>query len=388
MIQIPASHRSATVALGQDFISDKQPLTTAAGFKAATPFAGQARQTFSLLLSESTVAAIRAQLQPIYDQLITDCWPPSEPLPFDMIRFDAFLDPASDDLKILEMNTRNVGLHEVVEWLDGQVASALGVTTTGSLNRRFVANQKRLHGSLLGSDEPLLYLSSPTIPLWTYFDELTRAYPHVKHVTASTELTYSDDGVSVDGQVYRAIIRKMAWPDSPALREFDENNQLRLLQPRWMRPFGLKNYLQQLTGSAILRTETYSDEHLAHYQHQKDQLVLKIINGGGSHAVYLGALYDAEAWQQKLDAASAEPEKWIMQDYYQPPVWPVMAHGLGERSVSTQLGIFILPSPTDPHQFDMDITVKGYAGSEDYFTFDPSDRKPDIWFGHVIKLTA
>ena len=65
-----------------------------------------------------------------------------------------------------------------------------------------------------------------------------------------------------------------------------------------------------------------------------------------------------------------------------------MAHGLGERSVSTQLGIFILPSPTDPHQIDMDITVKGYAGSEDYFTFDPSDRKPDIWFGHVIKLIA
>lgn len=388
MIQLPASQSSAATALGHDFLRDKQPLITAAGFDPTSEFAGQARQTFSLMLSENTVAAIRQQVQGIYDQLITDCWPANEPLPFDMIRLDAFLDPTTDELKIIEINTRNVGLHEVVEWLDNEVSNELGVAKPGSLNQRFVQNQKLLHSRLFGADEPLLFISPEFIPQWLYFDELTKAYSSVKHISTPEEAETTETGISVDGQVYKAIVRKMAWPVTPELKALDASNLIRLLQPLWIRPYGLKNYLQRLSGPAILRTESYTDEHLERYLKDKDQLVLKITDGGGSKSVYLGALSNADDWREKLQIASERPNKWIIQDYFQPPSWQVIAHGQGERTIPTQLGIFVLPSPDNPRQFDFDITVKGYAGSDQHFTFDPSGIKPNIWFGHVIKLTT
>lgn len=387
MIQISASQRSATAVLGQDFIRNKEPLKTAAGFSPLSEFSGQIRQTFTLLLSAATIAAVRRQVQEIYDQLIADCWSEGEPLPFDMIRLDAFLNPDNDELKIIEINTRNVGLHEVVEWLDDEVACKLGLAKLSSLNQRFVQNQKLLHSRLFADDEPLLYMTTVAIPKWIYLEELIKAYTQVRHITTSGAVSSSETGISVDGHTYRAIIRKMAWPITSELRALDASNQIRVLQPLWIRPFGLKDYLQRLTSSAVLRTETYTDEHLEHYQQKKDQLVLKIIDGGGSNSVYLGGLYDAENWQQKLALASERPKKWIMQDYYQPPCLSVIAHGLGTRSLATQLGIFIVPSPADRHGFDMDIALKGYAGSNQHFTFDPSGIKPDIWFGHVIELT-
>ncbi|MDL2341815.1 MAG: hypothetical protein QFB87_01920 [Patescibacteria group bacterium] len=388
MIQTAASTNDLIAHLCADFIKDKDPLITSAGFADSSPYAGQPRQTFSLVLSAATIQAIRDQVQGLYDEIIRDCWPKGEVLPFDMIRFDAFLEPTTNDIKILEINTRNVGLHEVVEWLDETVADEIGVTKNGSINQRFVQNQKVLHASLFGEDEPLLYMSPAFLPRWIYLAELEKAYSKVAHITAAEQGEYTDNGVVVDGVCYRAITKKMAWPATETLKELDAKSEVRILQPRWMRQFGFKDYLQRLASPTVLRTETYSDEHLPSYLASKDQLVLKIIDGGNSKAVFLGGLLTDDDWRQKLEAASERPEKWIIQDYCAPPRLNIMAHGVGARELPSQLGIFLLPCPDDPTKFDMDLTVKSYAGTDQHFTFDPSGLNPDIWFGHVIKSTA
>jgi len=384
MIQIPKLTQDIQTKLTADFIEDKKPLVTSAGFASGSPHAGQPRQTFTLPLSRKTIESIEQQMQGLYDELIKDCWPKQEVLPFDMIRFDAFLEPGTDQIKILELNTRNVGLHEVVEWLDNTVAEQISAETIGSLNQHFVANQRLLHVSQFGEDEPLLYMSPEFLPRWTYYDELVKAYKKVVHITGPEQAHYSEHGIAVDGHQYKAITKKLAWAATDAMKELDLINEIRILQPRWMRPFGLKNYLQQLHSPTILRTETYTAEHAQDYIDDKDKLVLKIIDGGNSKAVYLGGLFSTEQWIEKLTIASEMPEKWIVQDYCQPPKLDVMVHGIGTKSLPTQLGIFLLPKPDDPTKFEMDITVKSYAGESTHFTFDPSGLNPDIWFGHVL----
>ena len=388
MIQAHQSPADLTAQLSSDFITDKGPLITSAGFAPTCAFAGQARQTFSLPLTARTIEAIREQVQGLYDQIIKDCWPAGEVLPFDMLRFDAFLDPNTDDIKILEINTRNVGLHEVVEWLDVTVAQALQLTVTGSLNDRFVENQKLFHDRLFGAAEPLLYMSPDFLPRWTYYEALQKAYSNVVHITAMEQANYTDQGIEVDGYTYRAITKKMAWAATDTLKQLDLGDKVRILQPRWMRPFGLKHYLQRLSSPTVLRTETYSDDHYETYVAHQANLVLKIVDGGNSKAVYLGGMSSAEDWAKELAIASELPEKWIVQDYYQPPELELIAHGIGATTLPAQLGIFVLPRPDDPTTFDIDITVKAYAGLERHFTFDPSGLNPDIWFGHVIKTTG
>lgn len=388
MIQTAHSNQQLVDLLSADFIADKTPLETSAGFSPQSEFAGQPRQTFSLRLSPESVAAVREQVQGLYSEFIKDCWPQGEPLPFDMIRFDAFLNPTNNALKILEINTRNVGLHEVVEWLDTTVAERLGVEPVGSLNQRFVENQKLLHAHHFGADAPLLYMSPSFLPKWTYLEELKKAYSSVRHITSAEEADYNERGIMVDGVQYQAMTKKLAWAATDTIKELDRAGAIRVLQPRWMRPFGLKNYLQKLSSPAILRTESYTDERLEHYVQNKNSLVLKIIDGGNSKAVYLGGMFDQPAWGQKLKEASAMPNKWIVQDYCQPPLMNIFAHGIGAKQLPSQLGIFVLPSLTDSTTFDMDITVKAYAGNDEHFTFDPSGLNPDIWFGHTIKSVA
>ena len=388
MIQTANSTRSLEEQLSDDFILDKRPLITSAGFSPESDYAGQARQTFSLVLTEHLIDQIRGQVQSIYDDLIKDCWLSSEPLPFDMIRLDAFLQPTNGVLKVLEINTRNVGLHEFVEWLDQTVASAIHEQPTGSLNQRFVQNQKLLHSHLFGTTEPLLYMSPPYLPRWTYLEELRKAYSNVVHITSVDQARYTNKGIEVAGITYRALTKKLAWAATDELKDMDAMGRVRILQPRWMRQFGLKNYLQQISSPSILRSENYTDEHYSRYVDQQDSLVLKIIDGGNSKAVYVGGIFDSQEWQNRLATAAQLPEKWVVQDYCQPPVWPVIVHGRGVMNLAVQLGIFVLPDPTNPTQFDMDITVKAYAGEDRHFTFDPSGLKPDIWFGHVIKSLA
>ena len=385
MIQTQLSTSEISAALTPDFIANKTPLTTSAGFAPGSEFAGQPRQTVTLVLSEDTITAIRAQIKELYQQIIKDCWPEGSPLPFDMVRFDAFLLPETNEIKIIELNTRNVGLHEVVEWLDTTVAAQLNIAPVGSLNRRFVENQKRLHDSMFSADEPLLFMSPDFIPRWTYLDELKRAYSDVCHITDAKQAEYTPEGAIVNGYTYKVVTKKMSWPVNEVLKGLDSQNKIRILQPRWMGHFGLKNYLQRLSGASILRTESFDPSELERYQNHKDELVLKVIDGGGSKSIYLGAAHSDAEWAEKLMLATAAPEKWVLQDYQLPPQIPVIAHGKGQTILPTQLGIFVLPCVDDPTNFDMDITVKAYAGPSRHFTFDPSGLNPDIWFGHVVK---
>ena len=388
MIHIPTSQDNLISSLSVDFIADKQPLRDYAGFETGSKYEGQARQTFSLLLSSASLANIRQSVAELYTQLIDACWPVGQPLPFDMVRFDAFLDPKDDSLKIIELNTRNVGLHEASEWLDGVVAKQLNTKPEWSLNQHFVANQKHIHDNHFGADAPLLFMSKLEIPRWTYFDALVDAYPRVHDVSDPAECELTEAGIIAGGATYQAVARKFSWDADEALTGLDASGAISVLQPLWMRPFGHKDYLPQFDSPAILKSEIFNPDSIDDYIQRKDQLVLKVIDSGGSKSVYLGPLSALRDWRSHLAIAAKEPKQWVLQDYIAPPVHMVIAHAQGARQIPIQLGIFVLPNPASPHDFSIDLVVKGYAGQDAHFTFDPSGLNPDIWFGQVLVSTT
>lgn len=386
MIKTTDSLADIKQALAADFIEDKQPLRDYAGFEVGSLHAGQARQTFSLVLSAQTISNIRDQIAVLYEQLISECWPKHAPLPFDVVRFDAFLG-ADDEIKIIELNTRNVGLHEIAEWLDEVVGQCLSATTDFSINQHFVANQKLLHSTLFGNAAPLLYMTNPLIPKWKYFAELEKAYSSVCHVTAASDYVVTPHGLQVGETTYRAVSRKFSWGLSGDAEELDQSGKIRVLQPSWMRKFGHKNYLPQFKSPTILASQQFEAGRLDEYCANKDELVLKIINSGGSKSVYLGASVSSDEWREHLEHAAQKPELWVMQEYFAPPQHDIIVHGGKTQNVPVQLGIFVLPKQHS-HEFEIDFVVKAFGGEDAYFTFDPSGLNPDIWFGHVIAQTT
>jgi hypothetical protein len=384
MIQTVHSLHDTTAALSAEFIADKQPLIDYAGFEVDSQYAGQARQTFSLPLTAETIRSLRATIKPLYDQLIAACWPTDEALPFDMVRFDAFLDTNNNDLKIIELNTRNVGLHEIVEWIDEVTALKLAVDTSWSLNTSFVANQRMLHVSRFGTSAPLLYLTKPIIPEWKYLEALQSAYGSVCHSTDPNDLEHTANGIRVAGTVYNAVARKYSWPLEDDSVQLLADGIIGVVQPLWMRSFGHKDYLPRFDSAAILDSESFSPQLINDYASKKDELVLKIIGSGGSKSVHLGLLCSNDQWRRYLLIASQDPASWVLQNYIKPAAHDIIAHGLGKRHVPIQLGIFVLPDPSNPMTFNIEIVVKAYAGPDAHFTFDPSGRNPDIWFGNVI----
>ncbi len=388
MIKTAQSQSEIQLALTTDFIVDKQPLRDYAGFEPGSVCEGRARQSFSLVLSAVTITHIHETIKILYDQLLAACWPENTILPFDMVRFDAFVDPSSNELKIIELNTRNVGLHEIVEWLDDKTAAALNVVPQWSLNKHFVANQKLLHTSQLGDNPPLLYMTKPMIPAWKYHDELVAAYSSVRHVTDLTEYDVTPIGLSLNGTIYKAIARKFSWATETDTEKLNTDGVISIMQPLWMRPFGHKDYLPKFDSPAILKSDIFDSEDIDEYEAKKDELVLKIINAGGSKSVYLGATCSNEQWRDYLRVAAQNPELWILQQYCKPHAHEVIMHGQGSKRLPIQLGIFVLPKPSAPHECSIDMVVKGYAGTDDHFTFDPSGLNPDIWFGNVIELQS
>jgi len=384
MIHIVDSKTDILAALSVDFIKDKQPLIDYAGFEESSQYAGLPRQTFSLPLSANTISSIRATIRPMYDQLIAECWPKGAALPFDMVRFDAFLNQEDNSLNIIELNTRNVGLHEIVEWLDNVTARQLSVGTKWSLNDSFIANQFKLHFSNSIKPSPLLYLSKPNIPAWIYFEKLQAIYGTVCHITNPKDYEITEKGIRAAGTVYTAVTRKYSWQLEKANSQLVEKGIIKVVQPLWMRQFGKKDYLNKLDSSAILQSEAFNAANINDYVTRKDELVLKIINLGGSKSVYLGLMSSIEQWRRYLLVASQDPASWVLQEYSTPVKHNVIAHGLGKRNLPTQLGIFVLPNPSEPTLFNVEIVAKAYAGTEDYFTFDPSGQNPDIWFGNVV----
>ncbi len=388
MIKTVLSQLKIVEALKNDFIQDKQPLKDYAGFMPGSEYQDLARQTFSLVLSPESINSIRASIEVLYKQLLSSCWPKDKNLPFDMIRFDAFYNSADNSLKIIELNTRNVGLHEIVEWIDGVTARELSANQDWLLNKEFVKNQKILHSDHLNTNAALLYLTSSNIPKWKYFDELVAAYDSVCHVTNPEDYTITTLGISVGDTTYNAVTRKYSWTTEPEIEELDTKNLIRVLQPLWMRPYGNKAYLTKLQSPTILRSEVFNAEHEDDYITRKDELVLKITNLAGSKSIYIGADCSDEQWRMHLSLASQKPESWVLQEYSEPTMNNVIVHGVGVACVPIQLGIFVLPDSDNPNEFKMDIVAKGYGGHDDYFKFDPSGLHPDIWFGNVIESSS
>jgi hypothetical protein len=386
MIKTTKSLNELQTALAADFITDKKPLRDYAGFEAGSIVAGQMRQTFSLTLSAKAVQEIKDQIGVLYQQLIAACWRSGEPLPFDMIRFDAFLDSESNEIKIIELNTRNVGMHEIVEWLDDVVGVRTSSTKQFSLNRRFAQNQKLLHANLFGANTPLLYLSALAIPRWLYYEALADEYSSVDFAGDPKSVATIDTGVVFDSKLYQAVARKYAWPSTPELVALDDANVIRVLQPLSMRKFGHKSYLQELTSPTLLGSETFTAANLEQYIENQDKLVLKVIDSGNSKSVYLGGSCSADEWQSYLNVAAEKPHRWILQDYIAPSNHLIIMHGGKPQEARIQLGVFVLPKVDAPNEFDIDIAVKAYVGDQQQFTFDPSGLNPDIWFGHVVEL--
>lgn len=368
-------------SLSKDFITDTQPLIDYMGFAEDSSYVGLLRKTFSLCLSHDQVSQIHGRAQELYEIVIKDCWPEGEPIPFDMIRLDAYLTD-ENDIRVLEINARNAGMHEGVEWIDGYCAKQLNILPGSSLNQALVTHQKRLHDYAVG-DGPLLFLSPPNIPQWLYFDEVKRQYSSVVARTTSRGITATSEGVVYDGQLYKAITKKFAWR-TPSWDQLNVDKVIRIMQPRWMRPYGEKDYLTRVNHPSILQTRVFDAAKIADYETHKNALVLKIKDGGGSRDVHLGPDMTIVNWRKKLLIAAANPSGWVMQDYFRAAHREVIAHGKGLKSVAVQLGIFVLPDPVDPQKCVIDIALKGYDGHKTDVMFDPAGYDRDIWFGNVV----
>jgi len=276
-------------------------------------------------------------------------------------------------------------LHEIVEWLDEVTAAKLSIKPSSSLNKNFVANQKMLHSAQFEDAAPLLYMTRPMIPNWKYYDELVASYSSVHHVTNPSEYEVTSSGIVANGTQYSAISRKYSWRIGAKLEQLNADGLISILQPLWMRRFGHKDYLQEFESPAILQSDTLNPADINTYIANKEELVLKIVDAGGSKSVYLGPMCSDEKWRHYLLVASSNAAKWIVQQYVAPHKHDVAVHGKGLSNVPIQLGIFVLPNPTNPHDYSLDIVVKAYGGQQEYFTFDPSGLNPDIWFGNVIE---
>ncbi|MEO7363977.1 MAG: hypothetical protein ABIV43_00505 [Candidatus Saccharimonadales bacterium] len=385
MILLPSGLSAVDVALrlGSFTIDNDEVLAGHLGFASDAAAAGSRRQTFSIVVSPEWVAAVRSQVTVIYDQLVAACWPAGAPLPFDMIRLDAYITEVGD-MKVLEINTRSVGIHEFAEWIDDQVGALFSVPKTYSLNGHFVSNQKLLQEAVTGPNPDLLYLTGRQIPEWIYMDKLREQYPSVDHATDVSELIRTEEGIVYRGKNYRAITRKFSRGAMELCVALDAQDVVRVMQPFWMQDFGKKNYLPNFDSPTIPRTRPFEVADIPDYEIHQSDYVLKIIDGGSSSDVHLGAAVSEQDWALVIGRARLKPAKWVVQDYVDTTSYAILPHGLPAQSARLQFGIFLLPQHHDPRSFDMDISIKGYVGSNPYITFDPSSHMPDIWFGSVL----
>ncbi len=368
-------------------IADNQPLIDYAGFSKSSGLYGTPRRVGSLLIGQSDLSAICEQISSIYQLLLKDIRKlPDIPrqIPFDMIRFDAFYDSETKKIKIIEINTRNAGMHEIVEWLDDQaVASRIGIKTF-DLNGAIARNQRTIHEEKLGTIERVLFVSAPEIPRWIHLDAIRREYGvEVLDISNYAECSVRDSHIYCRNKPYKAVIKKMAKIYPAELDVLTKKGSIYTLQPKYMKAFGLKDYLNGLNHQTILHSASFDASHISRYQKNKDSLVLKRINLGGSKGIHIGRVYNDFAWSELLLESSKNSTKWVLQEYLQPPRLPIYDQLSKDiKLMPAQLGIFIVPQSYET--YDMDIVVKSYAGNEPAFKFDPAGENEDIWFGNTI----
>jgi hypothetical protein len=371
-------------------IADKYPLIHYAGFSDTSDYVGQPRQTFSVVLSSDQLDAITDQIRPIYQQLVSDVRPHlshvyGDLLPFDMIRIDCFFDTESNNLKALEINTRNVGMHEFVSWIDGQmVEQGIGMRDF-VLDDVFIDAQMQIAHAIAGMDLSIAYVSNPQIPRWSYFDKLRRRVGgRIVDIAQTDIVTFGEKGMSVNGVNYNTLVKKYAGEYRDLLSTVNDQSGLAQLQPRWMRQFGKKAYLESLKAKSVLKTEVFDQNSSARYKECKDGLVLKADAKGSSKDIYLGQLYAQDTWNELIDRAGSGEGSWVVQEFCSAPQTSTVIHGGGVLTAPVQLGVFILPDPESSQGFKLDLVARVHLGKIGAVMFDPADINPKILFGSVI----
>ena len=390
MILTALSQTEISERLHKMHLGGERALRTYAGFADSSGYAGQARQTFSLLLSEADVSYLQKTMLQLYQQLLADLTeqPPEGTIAFDFIRIDAYYDVTKKQLQVLEINSRDAGMHEICQWLDSKVLQVIPGSSPYELNDAIAINQKAWHEAHLGPVERLLYMSREDIPRWLYYESLDAHYPQVADVSSWRDVTVTPGGVAYLGDVYQAIVTKAANSMPAAVRELVERGVVSRVQTRCNSFMGDKKYLESLNLNFIAVSKPLSQtDHETYIKNQVD-LVLKKGKSSGSRGVVVGRGLSNEAWQQALQTAYGEPTAWTLQSYAEPGNGNCVPHGIAPQDCRVQLGIFVLPNPADPSQIDIDIVVKGYVGADEAVLFDPASHKADIWFGNVIVCTG
>ena len=390
MIQAALSVPIIQKRLSQLNLAQQAVLTSYAGFADDSQHHGQPRQTFSLILGPNDVAYLQQCMEQLYQKIRQDLAvpPPAGCIPFDFIRIDGYYDDQTKQLKILEINSHDAGMHEIGEWLDEQTAGALKVSVGRKLNDTIANNQYAWQQAHLGDFDQAMYFSRPGIPRWLYYQAVQRRYPNLVAVSDYEAANFKPTGVLLNDIEYKAIITKGSSGRPKPIRQLDDAGQISLVQSRINGYIGDKKYLESLPFDFIARAVAIHPDKHTEYLADRANLVLKKSISSGSRGVIVGRGLSAEEWDSALQNVYQEHAGWTMQDYVEPGEGVVVAHGQATENCRTQLGIFIMPSVADPSQCTIDIVVKGYVGHDRAVMFDPAGYKPDIWFGNVIVASA
>ena len=359
--------------------------TRNAGFSEASEHSGKQRIIFYQLVGADFVESLRVQCQELYDQMLIDFeskW--GYKMPFDYVRVDAFMDHETDQLRILEINSRNADMYETTDMIDAQLAEDITESKHRMLVDKIVANQFQLHTQRLWSmPERLLYVYNGTE------QKLFRKALEKKYTNIDACKTFEDvDGVSNAGvrykeTDYRAITRKFQKP-SQEFYEYDKNNQIVIMMQLQWEEFGKKGYLVGLEQAQNL-TKPVSKETIRDVVMNHQDLIVKATNSGGSRAVFVGKNYEKKDWIRLLETLLLdEDSEYIYQTYLQPKKQMMHVPGQGEIIAPVQYGVYILPRLDGTNQIDIDFHLRANLGTAKNFVFDPAGEKPEIAFGSIV----
>ncbi len=357
-----------------------------AGFDPKSAAAGQARQTFSVFLTTEDVELIKGKMLLLHKRLLKDLNEVTTP-PYDYIRVDAFFDPASKVLKILEINSKNASMHELCEWLDDQVLGTVDGQKAFSLNSEIAKNQKLIHEDHSGVPvQKLLYLSG-NHDEWLFLQAQTEVYGHAAKLARGLKnIKVTEAGLEYEGEHYRHITRKKHLLPKGS-KSAHQEKRLSVASRFAMRRFGYKDYLAGLDFDFIPKSERFNAGKISEYLSGQDRLVLKEVDSGSSKGVFLGGDMRPEEWHHKIQSAGKSPQDYIVQEFVKPPKMAAAWHGLGLTWPAVQLGVFVLPNPNNG-EIEIDVYARARLDPKNkYFIFDPAGSDSAIAFGNVIVVT-
>lgn len=388
MIQTQLSTEELKSKLAKVVIKDDEHLISSAGFSIKSGLNGQPRKTFSLIMNPEDIIKIKEDMQVLYARVCDDTGfekSDKTPLPFDFVRVDAFYNSAKKELKVLEINGRGAGMHEISEVCDLSVAETLGIPIQNSLNDQIVTIQKIMQEAVLGPINNLLYITSPAKPKWLYFQAIERSYDHIDYVTSYGDVQCADNGIVYKGKAFTAITAKASGGIKKPFWELNDAGVISIMQPRTTKPVGVKSYLNNLDFDFVPKSTILNAELHHFYVANQLSIVLKKDKSSGATGVIVGIDVSPRAWNEALINAYEKCDDWQIQDYVKPGEGSVVGHsGCVNHNNKVLLGIFLMPDIYDPLKVVIDFSVKLYDGSDKETIFDPADSNDDIWFGNVV----